>query len=1068
MERTAGADRRDSEIVRQTAELLSLGIPLSELFERFCLLLAEFVDASVVFIAIASERGTHIEFAYDHGSSLRDAHIPITPDSQSQRVMQSGQSVLFRDPWDIPKQRVPLPMPWGVIEDTESAMFVPLRFGAQTIGVLSVQTYRGYAYDRSDLQLLETCALYVAVAVQAESMRAQKERAEAVATLDPVTGTATRRVFDERLQHDWNTARRTGEAVAVILMDIDRFKAFNDTYGHVAGDSCLAQVAQAAGATISRESDLFARYGGEEFAAILRNVAPEEAVGIAERMRKAVSDLQIPHAASDAGIVTASFGIASSAVTGEDPRALLRTADRALYAAKTAGRNRSCLQGRQVETQSYVVAGNLPMPATPFIGRKIELDALSRSLAVSRLTTILGPAGVGKTSCALAVARQLLNAYAHGIWFVDLGAVHDAGDLAAAVCQALRVPHAAYRTPFDAVMEYLKEKHCLLILDNCEQVAQAAADFCELVLDGSTRTTIVVTSREPLKAPHERLFYMSTLTRHDAEALFCERAGAAFPGIIFDAAEREGIHDICDRLDNLPLAIALAAPRTKTMSVAQLTTALEDRFEILVSAQRALPVRQRTLEAAIDWSYGLLDRRGQRLFERLAVFAGNFDADAARDVCSFSPLRPGEAAAAFDEAVEKNLVAPAASSGEERFALLESMREYAATRLRERGEFEDTARRHIAYYLSLARRISEQLARDGGEHALALAGREWPEFQAALERAICDELDLQAGLDLVLALRIYWVHAGRAREARTWTTRALEKTPPEASQRYDVLHAATVAAQTEGDFIAHRALATELLDLAKDSGDPVALGRAHTSVGNAEFHLGNAAETQFHYERALAFYREAGNRRGVGVVLMNLGSAAGDLHMDFSTARERFLEALSIFRELGVSADIANVLANLGEASAQIGDLEPALRYASEALAIYERIGNRGASTWQLINLAHYHLERREWAEASAALHQAYEMLQEHVYRDNVAAFFEVGFYFAVDIQRFDLAARLAGYLESYRTRESVPRLPNAKRHFEPRVERVRAALGVTQYEERFTAGAQMRGEDLASSILRF
>lgn len=753
MERFAGTDKRDSEIVRQTAELLSLGIPLSELFERFCLLLAEFVDASVVFIALQSERGTHIEFAYDHGFSLRDAHIPIEAASQSQLVMQSGQSILMREPEDLPQQRVPLKMPWGTVEDTQSAIFVPLRFGAHTIGVLSVQTYRSRAYDRSDLQLLETCALYVAVAVQAEYMRTQKERAEAVATIDPVTGAGTRRLFDERLQHEWNRARRTGETLGVILMDIDRFKAFNDTYGHVAGDSCLAQVAQAARACVSRSTDLFARYGGEEFAAVLCDVTSGAALTIAERMRAAVAELQIPHARSETGFVTASFGIACAAASDGDPRPLLQSADEALYAAKSSGRNRSCLQGRHVQPQGGVIAGNLPAPATPFIGRSVELEALSRSLALSRLTTILGPGGVGKTRCALAVARQLVNAYAHGTWFIDLSAIRQQLEVAATLCNTLRIPQRGHGNAADAAAEFLSDKHCLLILDNCEQVADATADLCERILQRSIRTTIVATSREPLKSRYERVFHLSALTNDDAQALFCDRAAAAFPGMIFDPAERERIRTLCARLDNLPLAIALAAPRVRTMSVAELLNTLDDRFDVLISTQRRVPDRQRTLEATIAWSYGMLDERAQRLFERLAVFAGSFDADAARDICGFTPLRPGEAAAAFDEAVEKNLVSLARAADDERFVLAESTREFAAARLRERGEFAEAARRHITYYLSLGRRIVEQLSREGADHALVLAGREWPEFRVALERTAVFEVDAATREDLERATK---------------------------------------------------------------------------------------------------------------------------------------------------------------------------------------------------------------------------------------------------------------------------------------------------------------------------
>jgi non-specific serine/threonine protein kinase len=392
-------------------------------------------------------------------------------------------------------------------------------------------------------------------------------------------------------------------------------------------------------------------------------------------MRAAIADLQIPHSTSELGFVTASFGVASWVARCEDPRPLLRRADEALYAAKGGGRNRCSLQGRQLQTDGTMVMGNLPTPATPFVGRSVELEALSRSLALSRLTTILGPAGVGKTRCALAVADHLHNAYAHGAWFVTLSAAENASAVQNAVEHVLRAP-----------LESLGGKHCLLIMDGCDRVAEAVSPLCERILELSPRTTIVVTSRTPIGLSHERIFHLSSMTRDDAEALFCERAAAAVPGTIFDAHDRQGIRALCGRLGDLPLSITLAAPRIKAHRVAELEAALCER----------------NAEGVIDWSYGLLDCRAQRLFERLAIFADSFDADAARDICSFTPLRPGEAAAAFDDLIEANLVV-AADASSERFTLVEAAHDYACARLRERSEYAEIGRRHTAYYAAVER-----------------------------------------------------------------------------------------------------------------------------------------------------------------------------------------------------------------------------------------------------------------------------------------------------------------------------------------------------------------------------
>lgn len=1065
MERTAG--RRDSELVRQTAELLSLGGPLSDLFERFCILLAQFVDASVVFIALESERGVHIEFAYDHGVTIRDAHVPIRPESQTFRVMHTGDSLLMRGPRDLPQVQVPLQIPGANEEDTASAIFVPLRFGSRPIGVLSVQSDQPDAYDEHDLQLLETCALYVAVGVQAEYMRSQKERAEAVATIDPVTGTATRRLFEERLHLEWRRARRTGGTVGVILMDIDRFKTFNDTYGHVAGDSCLAQVAQAARSCVSRSTDIFARYGGEEFVAVLSDVPPPAALGIAERMRKAVHALQIPHAQNAEGVVTASFGVACAEASSEDPRPLLRRADRALYAAKTSGRNRSVLETPQQIDEDPELSGNLPAFSATTIGRTIELDALARCLAISRLTTVVGPGGVGKTHCALKVAQQLMQAYVHGAWFFDLSLVRDEADLDAALTGALGRRHSPHRNPRDAVLQYFAHKHCLIVLDNCEQVASQAGALCEQILAQAPRATILATSRETLKRAQERAFHLSPLTREDAEALFCARAASAFPGIIFDAQEREQIREVCEHLDDMPLAIELAAPRVKTLSPAQLAAALRDRFNVLVSSQRALPDRHRTLEATIAWSYELLDERAQRLFERLSVFGRTFDADAARDICGFVPLRPGEAAAAFDEIVEKHLAASVQLDGEERFVLLESTRAFAAERLRERGEEAIMHARHAEYYLAFAQRLAAQLDRDGAERALLTGAREWPEFRTALERSFSGDAQRGVAFKLVLALRNWWADSGRTREARTWIERALENAPPGDAGRDELLYAAALAAHSDGDFTALRDYSLEMLTIAESGQDRAKMGRACNALGNAEKHLGNAQATAQWYVAALDHHRAAGDRRGVGVVLMNLGAAAADLHLDFDTARANFLEALQIFRELGLSVNIGIVLANLGEIAGQTGDYETALDYAQESLGVFERLNNAAAQAWQLASIAHYRIERQEWERAAAALRNAQSILQEHPHREYAALILEVGLYLASDLQHDEVAARIAGYLNAYREREAVPRLPGAQRHYERRVQRARKRLGAAVFEAAYASGTACAPDALLAEAVR-
>ena len=332
--------RRDLEIVRQTAELLASGRALSETFEELCHLLARFVTGELAFIVIVADGEPYLEFAYDDGKMLRDAHIPVGEGSQTRVVLKSGKSLRVGGTNELNVPTVPFRVPGGRNQNTESAIFVPLRVGQEMLGVLSLQSHRRNAYTDEDTLLLETCALYVAVAVQADRATRLAQTQVNEFAIDAVTGVFTRRAFNECLADDWARGRRDGTLISLLMLDIDQFKPFNDTYGHLAGDACLRQVAQTARALITRESDTFARYGGEEFAAILWSTDVDGARAIAERIREAVYELKIQHLSSGRGRVTVSIGVACAAPMGSEPDALIAAADRALYSAKENGRDR--------------------------------------------------------------------------------------------------------------------------------------------------------------------------------------------------------------------------------------------------------------------------------------------------------------------------------------------------------------------------------------------------------------------------------------------------------------------------------------------------------------------------------------------------------------------------------------------------------------------------------------------------------------------------------------------------------------------------------------------------------
>ena len=1049
---------RDREIVRQTAELLSSGVSLSELFERLCALLARFVDASVVFVAIAEPEGIFIEHAYDHGVSRRDMHRRINERSQTMRVMRTGQSILLHSQMDLQGPVIPFHLDARHEDDSNSAIFVPLRFGSRTIGVLSIQTTESSAYGDDEVHLLETCALYLAVAVHADLIQAEKEHFEHAATSDALTRVANRRLFDERMNSEWRRASRDGSPLTLVLLDVDWFKAFNDSYGHLAGDACLKQIASAARACVTRDTDTFARYGGEEFAAILAATDLEGGIAVAERMRLAIAALDIPHVSAPIGIVTASFGVATSTTLNGTPEVLFRTADRALYAAKTGGRN--TVVGERLADDSArpvrrTTSGNLRTVTTSFLGRKDELADLMHLLATKQQVTVTGPAGVGKTRTAAIAGQRTLHTFLEGVWMFELSSIREARFLDSFVLTTLGIVERPHMTAREALQTEVRKMNALMIFDNCDHLREAVASLLS-DLEGTPGVTLLATSREPLGLANERVFELHPMIAADAVELFETRARAALPAFEIMPHNEELVRRLCERLDRLPLAIELAAPRVKSMTLESIAAGLSERFRGAMAAGSQGEPRPDALRALLEWTFELLDPSAQYLLESLDVFAGSFDGDAVRDICSSAALEPWDVLPVLDELIRKNFVVAERSETRERYRLLEATREFAAERLQKRDDRPALLRRHARYFRAFAQRAAEELEGERVEESLAQVRGEWENIRTGLARAL-DGLDFSTGRSIVLALRRYWTEAGAWLEGQYWIERALGgEGAADARERVELLYAAALMAHAKGDAVRLERLALELLQLYDALGDVHGTAKAQNALGNAKLALGDGDSAAQLYGSALENYRLAGDRRGVAVALMNLGSLAADMNLDFSGAKRLFEESLAIFRELGTSVNVGVVLANLGEIAGHDGDLESALEYGHESLAIFERLGNQTQAAWQLVNIAHFRALRREFVFSAGALRAAYEKLREHQNVGHLSAYFETWFLVACDVGEWEAAARLGGFLERYRESNHVPRLPSALPWYEPALEQLGRHFPAPDLARRWHEGAAL------------
>src|SRR5215210_5399636 len=366
---------------------------------------------------------------------------------------------------------------------------------------------------------------------------------------------------------------------------------------------------------------------------------------------------------------------------------------------------------------------NLPLELSSFVGREKELAEVKRLLESTRLLTLTGSGGCGKTRLALAVARELAEGFEDGVWVVELAPLADPTLVPQAVASTLGVREQPGRSLTETLSDYLGSKKVLLVLDNCEHLVEACAELAEALLRSSPELRVLATSREALGITGEvawlvpslslpdlrRLPDIESLPQYEAARLFVERAAAVKPSFTLTEQNAVAVAQVCYRLDGIPLAIELAAARAKVLSVEQIADRLEDSFGLLSAGGRTAMPRHRTLHATMDWSHELLPEEEQILFRRLSVFAGGFTLDAAEAVCAGEELERDEVLESLSHLVDKSLVIMREVGGEGRYRLLETVRQYAREKLSESGEAGQASERHAGYYLALAEEAEPEL-----------------------------------------------------------------------------------------------------------------------------------------------------------------------------------------------------------------------------------------------------------------------------------------------------------------------------------------------------------------------
>jgi len=583
----------------------------------------------------------------------------------------------------------------------------------------------------------------------------------------------------------------------------------------------------------------------------------------------------------------------------------------------------------------------LPVPPTPLVGRRLELTAVSALFRDegARLVTLTGPGGTGKTRLGLAVAHALESELRDGALFVSLAPVSSPDLLATTIAEALDVAETELR-------EHLRARRMLLVLDNFEQLLDAAPFVADL-LAAAPRLWVLATSRAPLRLTAEHEYPVppfetpdadlpfETLVQTDALRLFAARARAVDPGFELDEAAAQDVARVCGRLDGLPLAIELAAARSKLLGPGEILERLEREPNLLPPGPRDAPARHQTLAATIRWSYDLLPADERVAFARLGVFSGGCTLEAAERVCDVTVETLGTL-------VDNNLLRRRGS----RFTMLETVRHFAVERLEEAGDA-DVRRRHAEWLAELAE--AARIANLGGEDPVPWLDRleaEHANIRAALTWAIGAEVEL--ALELVSALRPFWEVRGHFAEGLRWAEQALsagDTAPPEL--RTKAVAFAAGAALRVGDLPRAEALYCEVLELARKRGDVEGEARALSDLGTVAAVAGDLSTARQYLEESVERYRELGVPRGLAIALSNLGDAAGQEHL-FDEAIAITTEALAIQRELGDRGRAAISLNNLGSFSLQSGDPEQAREWLEECVALCFELGYKEVMAYAL------------------------------------------------------------------------------------------------------------------------
>ncbi|MDJ1132357.1 ATP-binding protein [Streptomyces iconiensis] len=661
--------------------------------------------------------------------------------------------------------------------------------------------------------------------------------------------------------------------------------------------------------------------------------------------------------------------------------------------------------------------GRIPAELNRFVGRGAESGALEEALGRSRLVTVTGVGGVGKSRLALRVAERVQDRFCDGVWLAELSSLRDGCLLDHTVAGAVGLANGSVRPPRSALLRHLADREALLVIDGCEHLVGECAELVGALLRRAPGLRVLATSRRPLEIGGEHVFTLRPMPVDEAVELFMERASAVLPR---PPGPDETVAEVCRRLDGIPLAVELAAGRLRVLTVEQIAHRIEDRFRLLAGTDRNALPRHQTLRTAIGWSHELCTARERLLWARLSVFAGDFGLEAVEYLCSDEALPADRVLGVLDELVAQSVVVRdvrADTEGQARYRMLETVREYGAGWLEKLGEDHELRRRHRDWYLGLATWCELDWFGPRQEDVTARVERDLPNLRLALELSLEQPGDAQAGQHLAATLWFYWIGCGRVTEGQHWLDRALGTEGVHPRARAKALWVSGLVLTVRGQVVSALGVLHECLELSEREGDETATAYALQMLGC------------------------------LAVVSDELGRAKALLR-----------DALDRFRQLGeLNALVVLAQVELAMAHAFDGELETALTLSEEARDISAGSGERWVLSYTLYLLAYVHMVRGDHARARelsseclAIKRDFHDVLGMTIALEHLAPLTA-----AEDPER---AAAMLGAAEDGWRLVGARRF--GSRHFESLAAtsqaHLRAALGGAYYEHAFTRGREL------------